>query len=309
MIEVSGLTRYYGEFAALQDVSFRVEQGTILGLLGRNGAGKSTTLKILAGLIPPSSGTVLIDGIDIVEEPNRLRSMIGYLPEDPPLYLDMTVRAFVAHIGRLKGMAADAVAARLDTVLATAQLEDRQHQVIGTLSHGYRKRVGIAQAIIHDPRLVILDEPISGLDPVQIAEMRKVVRSLAEGRAVLLSSHILSEVEQTCDQLLVLADGKLVARGTEAEISAASQRVRMRIEVSGTREALAAALDNVQGVESATFGVVGDGVSSALVLVSDDAAREAVSAAIVHAGLGLRTYHGTRLEDAFVGATTTHGEA
>lgn len=309
MIKVSGLTRYYGEFAALRDVSFEVERGAIVGLLGRNGAGKSTTLMILAGLIPPSAGSVLVDGVDIVAEPERLRSAIGYLPEDPPLYDDMTVQAFVAHIGRLKGMTADEVAARLPEVLHTAQLQDRAHQPIRTLSHGYRKRVGIAQAIIHNPQLVILDEPISGLDPVQIAGMRKVVRSLAKDRAVLLSSHILSEVEQTCDQLVVLSEGRLVATGTEAEVSAASQRVRLRVEVSGTREALAAALDGLPDLEATAFTNLGEGRSSAQLVVSTDDARERIAKAIVEAGLGLRTLSGTRLEDAFLGATTSDEEA
>lgn len=308
MIEVNGLTRYYGDFAALRDVSFRVERGSIVGLLGRNGAGKSTTLKILAGLIPPSAGSVLIDGVDIVSQPERLRSSIGYLPEDPPLYTDMTVRDFVSHIGRLKGMTAAEVAGRIDDVLATAQLQGRESQLISTLSHGYRKRVGIAQAIIHDPKLVILDEPISGLDPVQIAEMRRVVRALAVERAVLLSSHILSEVEQTCDQLIVLADGRLVALGTEEEVTAASQRMRIRVEVSGTREALSAALDGLDGVQADTFHHVTSEVSAAQVIVDNDEARERIAKAVVEAGLGLRTLSGTRLEDAFLGATTTQGE-
>jgi len=229
MIEVHGLTRYYGDFAALQDVSFHVDEGTIVGLLGRNGAGKSTTLKILAGLIPPSEGTVTMDGVDLVADPNALRSRIGYLPEDPPLYTDMRVKDFVAHIGRLKGMSAAQVEARLPDVLDKAQLTDRAEQVIGTLSHGYRKRVGIAQAIIHDPRLVILDEPISGLDPVQIVEMRGVIRNLAEGRAVILSSHILREIEQTCDRLVVLRDGQLVAQGTEEELTQGLHQTKLRI--------------------------------------------------------------------------------
>ena len=160
MIEVSNLSRYYVNFPALQDVSFSVSDGEIIGLLGLNGAGKSTTLKVLAGLLPPSSGTVIIDGTNIDEAPADFQSRIGYLPEDPPLYLEMTVSAFLTHMGRLKKMSAAAVAQRLPTVLAITQLTDRANQVIGTLSHGCRKRVGSAQAIIHDPKFVVLDEPI-----------------------------------------------------------------------------------------------------------------------------------------------------
>lgn len=219
MIQVENLTRYYGTFTALHDVSFSIDKGEIIGLLGLNGAGKSTTLKILAGLLTPSDGTVKFDKIDITENPESVRSRIGYLPEEPPLYRDMTVTAFLKHIGRLKGMSSAAVNKRLPGVIELAQLEGREHQVIGTLSHGYKKRVGIAQAVIHDPSLVILDEPISGLDPKQIVGMRDVIRGLAERRAVIVSSHILSEISQTCDRILVINNGRLVAQGTEAELA------------------------------------------------------------------------------------------
>lgn len=300
MIEVRHLTRYYGEFAALDDVSFSVAEGRIVGLLGLNGAGKSTTLKILAGLIPPSSGTVTLDGVDLVAEPERLRSRIGYLPEDPPLYVDMRIEDFVRYIGRLKGMSADRVEARLDEVLATADLLDRRKQVIGTLSHGYRKRVGIAQAIIHDPRLVILDEPISGLDPVQIVEMRKVIRRLAAGRAVIVSSHILSEVEQTCDWLLVLRDGQLVAQGTEEELT---QEV-LEIVVRGEADALRALLDGHAAVETVqALDAIDDGQVRAWVVLDGDQ-REALAVDLVQAGFGLRHFSDEGgLEEAFVGLT------
>lgn len=219
MIEVKHLTRYYGTFSALNDVSFRIEEGEIIGLLGLNGAGKSTTLKILAGLITPSEGTVLFDGVDVTENPELVRSRIGYLPEDPPLYKDMTVVAFLRHIGRLKGMTSAEVDQRLSSIVGLAQLKGRENQVIGTLSHGYRKRVGIAQAVLHDPKLVVLDEPISGLDPRQIVGMREVIRGLAKGRAVIVSSHILSEISQTCDRILVINNGRLAAQGTETELA------------------------------------------------------------------------------------------
>ena len=219
MIEVNNLTRYYGTFTALKDVSFRIDEGEVIGLLGLNGAGKSTTLKILAGLITPSEGSVRFDGVDITESPESVRSKIGYLPEEPPLYRDMTVSAFLKHIGRIKGMSASQVSARLPEAIRLAQLEGREQQVIGTLSHGFKKRVGIAQAVIHNPKLVILDEPISGLDPKQIVGMRDVIRGLAANRGVIVSSHILSEISQTCDRILVINEGNLVAQGTEAELA------------------------------------------------------------------------------------------
>ena len=213
MIEVSHLSRFYGDHRAVDDVSFTIASNTIVGFLGLNGAGKTTTLKVIAGLLPPSAGTVSVDGEDLASAPESFRKRIGFLPETPPLYTEQTVREFLRFVGRLRGMPAAEVEQRLPEVLERCQLGGRGDWVIGQLSHGYRKRVGIAQAIIHRPTLVILDEPISGLDPVQIVEMRKVIRGLAEECTVLVSSHILSEIEQTCDRILVLQAGKLVFVG------------------------------------------------------------------------------------------------
>lgn len=306
MIEVRNLTRYYGAFPALSDVSFDVREGQIVGLLGLNGAGKSTTLKVLAGLILPSSGTVVVDGVDIAQEPGKLRSRIGYLPEDPPLYEDMRVIDFLRYMGRLKGLSASEVETRLPEVIATAQLKGREEQVIGTLSHGFRKRVGIAQTIIHDPRLVILDEPISGLDPVQIVEMRKVIQRLAEGRAVLVSSHILSEVEQTCDWLLVLRDGELVAQGTEDDLTRDLGAVRLALTVRGAGERLAPWLDAHALVASAELSRAdGDDLTYTVSLTED--ARERLIADLVGAGFAVRglVEAEAALEELFLGLAGT----
>lgn len=304
LIEVSQLTRYYGEDAAIRDVTFTVAEGTVTGLLGLNGAGKSTTLKILAGLMPPSSGTVRIDGVDLRAEPARLRAGIGYLPEDPPLYLDMTVREFVSYMGRLKGMPAEQVSERLPGVLKVTQLTDRADQVIATLSHGYRKRVGIAQAIIHNPRLVILDEPISGLDPRQIADMRKVVRDLAKGRAVLVSSHNLAEVQQTCDRLLVLHRGKLVREGTEEELTRTARLQRLQLIVRGEPRAFESWLGNQPGVTQVDVKDAAEGEARAVVTLDGDH-REAIAKGLIDAGFGLRGLElGTSpLEALFLGIT------
>lgn len=306
MIEVTGLTRYYGDFTALEDVSFRVGDSEIIGLLGLNGAGKSTTLKILAGLLAPSRGSVLVDGVDIEENPAALAGKIGYLPENPPLYDDMTVTDFVAYIGRLKGMAAADVQRRLPEVMRLCDLEGRESQLIGTLSHGYRKRVGIAQAIIHDPKLVILDEPISGLDPAQIVEMRKVLRGLGKGRAVMISSHILSEISQTCDRILVVHDGKLVAHGTEHELAErARPSTRVILTVTGDRDAFVAWLNTQTGVH----GVVPkDGAPAGQARVTaeiDDSIREALVGAILGSEFGLRLVEepDDELEEIFLGLT------
>lgn len=308
MIEVSGLTRYYGEFAALKDVSFSVKEGEIIGLLGLNGAGKSTTLKVLAGLIPPSAGKVTIDGIDVAEADDSLKARIGYLPEDPPLYRDMTVAAFLKHIGQLKGMSGSAVAARIPEVLRLTGLREREHQVIGTLSHGYKKRVGIAQAVIHAPRLVILDEPISGLDPVQIIEMRSVIRNLRQNCAVMVSSHILSEISQTCDRLLVLRDGRLVAVGTEQELASAAGSTKLRLTVRGDSAAFIAWLRANPLVKGAELTLATAPFAAAVVDLlggTQDDTRERLIAEIAVAGYGIRLVEApeAELEEIFLDLT------
>jgi ABC-2 type transport system ATP-binding protein len=309
MIQVSNLTRYYGDFAAVKNVSFSVEAGEIIGLLGLNGAGKSTTLKVLAGLIPPSSGEVRIDGQDVITGNAELRARIGYLPDEPPLYGDMTVRAFLVHAGRLKGMSSTQVAQRLPEVLRITHLEARADQVIETLSHGYQKRVGIAQAIIHDPRLVILDEPISGLDPAQIAEMRQVIRNLGQGRAVLVSSHILAEVSQTCDRIFVIHDGELRYQGTETELVARAGN-RLRITVRGEPQAVRLRLQAHPSVSAVThIEAQGPLTAVELNLANDD--REAIVADLVAAGFGVRSIEAPRseLEEMFLRITGTGGAA
>jgi ABC-2 type transport system ATP-binding protein len=304
MIEVSGLTRYYGEFAALRNVSFTVREGEIIGLLGLNGAGKSTTLKVLAGLLPPSSGRVLIDGIDVGQAPEQLKARIGYLPEDPPLYRDMTVSGFLRHIGRLKGLSSAQVERRIPEVIALTDLTGREHQVIQTLSHGYKKRVGIAQAVIHDPRLVILDEPISGLDPKQIIEMRKVIRNLGQGRAVLISSHILSEISQTCDRIFILDNGQLKMVGTEEELTKSIGDARIVVTVRGDQAAFEAWLRAHPLVETFHGRAVPPPYASAVIDLKGDT-REQFIPAVAAAGYGIRLVEvpDNELEEIFLGLT------
>jgi ABC-2 type transport system ATP-binding protein len=305
MIRVDNLTRYYGDFAALDGVSFELKEGEIVGLLGLNGAGKSTTLKILAGLLMPSLGSVSIDGTDLLADPDRVRGQIGFLPEEPPLYRDMTVTAFLTHAGRIKGMSASAVGQRLPSVIRSCDLQGREEQLISTLSHGYKKRVGIAQAIIHKPRLIILDEPISGLDPAQIVEMRKVVRGLSDGAAVIVSSHILSEISQTCDRILVVNDGKLVAQGTEAElVSRTGGLNKLLITVRGEAEAFRTWLQGSELVTRATPREAADGQACFLVEMKGDQ-REELLAQLVAKGFGLRLVEAPEdeLEEIFLGLT------
>lgn len=284
MIEARQLSKWYDGARALHDVSFAVPSGQVVGLLGMNGAGKSTLLRIFAGLLAPSRGQARVLGQPVTSTTRNTAAAIGFLPERPPLHSDMTVRAFLTHLAQLRGMSRHTADARVRTVVDETGLAHRADDVIGTLSLGYKKRVGIAQAIVHEPALVLLDEPISGLDPVQIAEMRALVRRLAGTRTVLLSSHILGEIEATSDWLLVLAAGQLTASDTLANLARAHAE-RLEVHVRGPRDALHTAL-NSAGVTTVTpTARAADADVHALHV--QGAAPGALAAALVGAGLEL----------------------
>ena len=211
MIELKGVTKRYGSVPAVLDVSFKVEVGEILGFLGRNGAGKSTTLNIASGYIPATSGQVLLDGHDILEEPRYVKRRIGYLPEQPPLYPDMTVYDYLWFVADAKAVPAKQRAAEVARVMDKTGVADMAHRLIKNLSKGYRQRVGLAQAILGDPKVIILDEPTVGLDPQQLIEIRDLIRELGRDRTVMLSSHIMQEISAVCDMIIIIANGKLVA--------------------------------------------------------------------------------------------------
>jgi ABC-2 type transport system ATP-binding protein len=312
MIVVKDLTHYYGSRRAIEGINFQINQNEIIGFLGLNGAGKSTTLKILAGLVVPSAGSVMVDSVDMISAGDAFRSRIGYLPEDPPLYKEMTVTEFIRFCGQLKGMSAAEVDKRLPEVLATCQLSSRAHDVISELSHGYRKRVGIAQAIIHKPGLVILDEPISGLDPRQIVEMRNVIRALAKDCTVLISSHILGEISETCDRLLVLHNGLLAATGTEAELvqRSSARGTRLSLTIRGTKEAIELAIKSTPSFQSMSLQAESEGLWRVNVALGADE-REALVSGLVTAKLGIRKVleDETELEHVFLGLTTPTGAA
>jgi len=307
MITVEGLTHYYGDRRAVEGLTFSIQENEIIGVLGLNGAGKSTTLKVLAGLLIPTAGTIKIDGVDLASASAEFRSRIGYLPEDPPLYKEMTVTEFLMYVGQLKGRSARDVAARLPEVLRTCQIEHVANRVIGELSHGYKKRVGIAQAIIHQPRVVILDEPISGLDPKQIVEMRQVVRSLGKTCTVLISSHILTEVSETCDRVLMLAGGRIVAEGLESDLADAATAkagVHVTMVLRGDRATVEGALRSVSAVTASEFAEETHGFLKVRISLSQDA-RESLVAALVTAGVGVRRMveEEAELENIFLGLT------
>ena len=222
MIEVSHLVKSYRELRAVQDVSFKVEKGEILGFLGPNGAGKTTTMRIITGALPPSSGSVKVAGYDVFEQPMEVKKRIGYLPETPPLYTDMTVRAYLRFVAEIKGVRRKQRESEVDKVSAQTNCDQFIQRVIGNLSKGQRQRVGLAQALLADPEVLILDEPTVGLDPAQIIEVRELIKSLAGKHTIVLSTHILPEVVATCQRVLIIAQGKVVADDTLAGLQKAN---------------------------------------------------------------------------------------
>jgi len=303
VIEIKDLYKFYAERRAVGPLSCSIEDGEIVGLLGLNGAGKTTTLRILACDLLPSSGSVTVDGLDVVEEPHEVRKRVGYLPDTPPLYPEMTVGAYLRFAARLRGLSRAEAERRVPEVEAMTELSAVSNDPISSLSHGYKQRVGIAQAIVHRPKLLVLDEPISGLDPVQIVEMRKLLRSLRGEHTIILSSHILTEISETCDRLLVIKNGEIVAAGSEAELTAQLLRKGVKFEITlrapgahdyreGRREELEARsiveeLEGVQAVEVVAPSEPGDDVLTLRVEAEHDV-REALCAALVQAKIGVR---------------------
>ena len=218
MIHVSNLTKYYGDYAAIRDVSFDIDRGQVVGFLGPNGAGKTTTMRILAGFLTATSGTATIDGLDVFWKPLEVRRKIGYLPENCPLYPELRVTEYLTFRAGIKGLHGREAKKRVEAVLARAWLKDVRRQLVGTLSKGYRQRVGLADTLLADPPVLILDEPTAGLDPAQIRETRKLIRELGQQHTLLLSTHILSEVEMTCETIIIIDRGQVVAAGPLAEL-------------------------------------------------------------------------------------------
>jgi ABC-2 type transport system ATP-binding protein len=254
VIEVQHLTKQYGRFTAVDDVSFRVDKGEILGFLGPNGAGKTTTMRILTGYMPATSGKAIIAGYDIFEQPIEAKRRIGYLPETPPLYTDMTVRDYLLFVGRIRGVASKALRAQVDTAMEKTRVADVANKHCGKLSKGYRQRVGLAQAILHNPEVLILDEPTAGLDPKQIMETRDLIKGLAGSHTIILSTHILPEVAQTCERVVIINRGKIAAVDTPAALTEriqASQTIYVQVDAPASVD-VAAAIGGVPGVTRVT---------------------------------------------------------
>ena len=253
VIEVSGLTKRYGKNTAVDHLSFQVKKGQIYGFLGPNGAGKTTTMNMLTGYLAPTEGQIRIDGHDISEEPVEARRRIGYLPEIPPLYLDMTPLEYLRFASELKGVAKEKRESEVERVMEKTQIQDMQERLIRHLSKGYRQRVGLAQALLGDPEVLILDEPMVGLDPKQIIEIRELIRSLGKKHTVILSSHILSEITSICDHVMIISHGKLAASDTPENLSHYMKNSDVcELKIRGSREACDQArelLKRVKGLE------------------------------------------------------------
>lgn len=299
MIRAEGLTKYYDSHCVVDDVSFEIEDQEIVGFLGLNGAGKTTVLRMLAGILSPSKGSIHIDEADLLSDPLNLRWRIGFLPERPPLYEDMQVEKYLGFAAELRGKSAT----RVDEVIETTDLTEVRAKRIGTLSHGFRQRLGIAQAIVHDPSLVVLDEPINGLDPVQIKEMRDLITRLKERHTVLVSSHILTEISQSCDRILVLQEGKLVFNGSEQDLSKKMNVDSKQVQafVLGSETKISEVLGHCDFVHEWSIQAPIEGgfqIQAALL----DVSAESLAAAIVNGGLGLRslTPVKTELETLFI---------
>lgn len=306
MIEVQNLTKHYGSHPAVRGLTFNVPSGQVCGFLGPNGAGKSTTLRMLTGFLAPTEGTVRIGGVDALARPLEARAKIGYMPEACPLYPEMRVAEYLRYRAELKGVPRSQRKARVQQALEQATVADVAERIIGQLSKGYRQRVGLADALIADPPLLVLDEPTAGLDPNQIRQVRALIKTLAQDKTVLVSTHILPEVEAICDRVLILNKGRLVSEGTPTSLrgsSAASRRIE--VEVRGAPDAVRACLEGVERVELISLSE-GEGPLRAE-LASDDAdAVERVFAAVVEARLTLRALHQKEqsLEDVFAALTT-----
>ena len=249
MIEVKHLTKIYGDHTAVDDLSFTIQPGKIYGLLGPNGAGKSTTMNIVTGCLAATSGTVTVNGHDIYEDPIAAKRCIGYLPEIPPLYTDMTPYEFLSFVAEAKGVAYDEAARQVREVMELTQISDKQDRLIKNLSKGYRQRVGIAQAMLGNPDIIILDEPTVGLDPKQIIEIRELIRMLGENRTVILSSHILAEVSAVCDHVLIISHGKLVADDTIENLeNSVNTTNTLHLSARGDLAAISEILSGIEGI-------------------------------------------------------------
>jgi ABC-2 type transport system ATP-binding protein len=308
MIKVEGLTKRYARNVAVKNISFEVGKGEIVGFLGKNGAGKTTTMRVLTCFLPPTEGKASIDGFDVLEQSSEVKKRIGYLPETPPLYPEMEIATYLAFVSKLKGIPAADIPNRVAEVCERTGLSTVKHTIIGKLSKGFRQRVGIAQAIIHNPPVLILDEPTSGLDPEQQREARQLIASLSGDHTIILSTHILSEVEQSCSRVIIINNGEIVVSDTVANLHNRQRATEsVRIEVSGApAQAVKQRLEQVTGVASVISRDSRDGtVAYEIQGMENYSVRPDLARAVVQAGWNLTELRavGESLEEIFLELT------
>ncbi len=315
MIKVEGLTKRYARTVAVDNISFEVEKGGIVGFLGPNGAGKTTTMRVLTCFLPPTSGTVTVAGFDVLEQPLEVKKRIGYLPETPPLYPEMEVHEYLTFVGRLKGISGADVPRRVDEVMGRCAIGDVRTKLISKLSKGYRQRVGLAQAIIHNPEVLILDEPTSGLDPKQIIEARELIRALSGDHTIILSTHILSEIENSCDKVIIISSGKLVATDSVANLTnrlRGSEAVAIEVGGAAGETEVRARLEQVAGVSRVMLKDSRDGRHTYEVeSLQGQSIRADLARAVVNAGWNLNELHavGLSLETIFLQLTASESKS
>jgi ABC-2 type transport system ATP-binding protein len=306
MIEAEGLTKFYGPRRAIGNVSFQIEKGEVVGFLGPNGAGKSTTIRILTCFMPPSEGTATVEGMHILEDSLRIRQKIGYLPESVPLYNDLTVNRFLRFAAGAKGVEAKRMRSELGRVISSCGLEKVENRIIGHLSKGFRQRVGLAQALLNNPSVLIFDEPTIGLDPTQIVEIRRIIEELREDHTILLSSHILPEVAQICKRVIIINKGEIVATDTPANLTSQLQKTStILVELSGPSGEFAQAIQNMDGIQKVT--VENNGTSRFQIETAPSVdMRPEIAALAVQKGCGLLELRTVQLslEDIFMQLVT-----
>ena len=308
MIEVQDLTKSFGAKTAVDHVSFTVNKGEILGFLGPNGAGKTTTMRILTGYMPATSGTAKIAGFDVFNDSMEVRRRIGYLPENPPLYTDMSVFEYLDFVARIKNLPPERRSQRVDDAMEKTNITDKRDELIKRLSRGYKQRVGLAQALVHDPDVIILDEPTVGLDPKQIIEVRHLVKGLAGNHTIILSTHILPEVSMTCDRVVIINKGKIVAVDTPSNLTMQLKGGQhVRLEVQAQEKPLRELLSAIPGAQKVTTEARTDGRLAAVVEAAPGQdIRSQIAAAVVNKGLPLYELRGVSLslEEIFLELTT-----
>jgi len=313
MITTDNLTKYYGQFPAIQGVTFRAEKGEILGFLGPNAAGKTTTMRILTCFFPPTSGKATVAGYDVFADSLEVRKRIGYLPETVPLYMEMTATSYLNFVAEVKGLQGRDRKMQVGKVIEECGLREVQHRINRHLSKGYRQRVGIAQALLHDPEVLILDEPTIGLDPKQIIEIRELIKSLGGERTIILSTHILPEASMTCERVVIINEGRIVAQGTPDYLDTQLEKsARVRLEVEGPTDAVREGLERVAGVTGVTVQREGNGQPASFLVESrrDRDVRKELARVVHERGWGLLEMKlvGMSLEDIYIKVLTREEE-